>query len=102
MPKGYWIARIDVLNPEGYRAYVAANGEALSKYGGRFLVRAGPFTAVEGESRSRNIVIEFADYETALACYRSQEYQRAMALRHGQSVGDLIIVEGYDGPQPGA
>jgi uncharacterized protein (DUF1330 family) len=102
MPKGYWIARIDVLNAEGYRAYVAANGEALSKYGGRFVVRAGPFTTVEGESRARNIVIEFADYETALACYRSQEYQRAMALRQGQSVGDLIIVEGYDGPQPGA
>jgi uncharacterized protein (DUF1330 family) len=100
MPKGYWIARIDVSNAEGYRAYVAANGEALSKYGGRFLVRGGPFTAVEGQSRARNIVIEFADYGTALACYRSEEYQRAMALRQGQSVSDLIIVEGYDGPQP--
>jgi uncharacterized protein (DUF1330 family) len=101
MPKGYWIARIDVLNAEGYRAYVAANAEALGKYGGRFLVRGGPFAAVEGESRARNIVIEFADYETALACYRSEEYQRAMALRQGQCVSDLIIVEGYDGPQPG-
>jgi uncharacterized protein (DUF1330 family) len=101
MPKGYWIARIDVLNAEEYRAYVAANGEALSKYGGRFLVRGGPFEAVEGESRARNIVIEFADYATALACYRSEEYQRAIALRLGHCVSDLIIVEGYDGPQPG-
>jgi hypothetical protein len=24
-----------------------------------------------------------------------------MALRQGQCVSDLIIVEGYDGPQPG-
>jgi uncharacterized protein (DUF1330 family) len=102
MPKAYWVARIDVLNADGYRAYVAANGEALSKHGGRFLVRAGQFEAVEGQSRSRNIVIEFADYATALACYRSAEYQRAMALRQGQCVSDLIIVEGYDGPQPGA
>jgi len=102
MPKAYWVARIDVLNADGYRAYVAANGEALSKYGGRFLVRAGQFEAVEGQSRSRNIVIEFADYATALACYRSAEYQRAMALRQGQCVSELIIVEGYDGPQPGA
>jgi uncharacterized protein (DUF1330 family) len=101
MPKGYWIARIDVLNADGYSAYVAANKDALSKYGGRFLVRGGPFEAVEGESRSRNIVIEFADYATALACYRSADYQRAMALRQGQCVSDLVIVEGYDGPQPG-
>jgi len=102
MPKAYWVARIDVLNADSYRAYVAANGEALSKYGGRFLVRAGQFEAVEGQSRSRNIVIEFADYATALACYRSAEYQHAMALRQGQCESDLIIVEGYDGPQPGA
>jgi uncharacterized protein (DUF1330 family) len=101
MPKGYWIARIDVLNADGYSAYVAANKEALSKYGGRFLVRGAPFEAVEGESRARNIVIEFADYATALACYRSADYQRAKALRQGQCVSDLIIVEGYDGPQPG-
>jgi uncharacterized protein (DUF1330 family) len=102
MPKAYWIARVDVLDPEGYRAYVAANADALRQYGGRFLVRGGPFEAVEGESRSRNVVIEFADYASALACYRSAEYQRAMALRQGQCVIDLIIIEGYDGPQPGA
>jgi len=101
MPKGYWIARVDVLNADRYRAYVAANGEALGKYGGRFLVRGGPFEAVEGHSRARNIVIEFADYATALACYRSPEYQRAMALREGQCESELIIIEGYDGAQPG-
>jgi len=81
MPKAYWIARVDVLDPEGYRAYVAANAAALRRYGGRFLVRGGPFEAVEGESRARNVVIEFADHASALACYRSAEYQRAKALR---------------------
>jgi uncharacterized protein (DUF1330 family) len=101
MPKGYWIARVDVMNADGYRAYVAANAEAFARHGGRFLVRAGPSETVEGQSRARNVVIEFPDYATALACYRSDEYQRAMALRQGHSVADLIIIEGYDGPQPG-
>ena len=101
MPKGYWIARVDVLNADGYRAYVAANAEAFRRHGGRFLVRAGQSETVEGQSRARNIVIEFPDYATALACYRSDEYQRAMTLRQGHSVADLIIIEGYDGPQPG-
>jgi uncharacterized protein (DUF1330 family) len=100
MPKGYWIGRVDVTNPDGYKGYVTANAEPFRKYGARFLVRAGNFEAMEGDSRSRNVVIEFKDYPTALACYRSPEYQRAMALRKGHAVADIIVIEGYDGPQP--
>ncbi|HVX92135.1 MAG TPA: DUF1330 domain-containing protein [Xanthobacteraceae bacterium] len=100
MPKAYWIAHIDVNNPEAYKAYVAANAEAFRKYGARFLVRGGRSEVQEGQSRTRHVVIEFADYATALACYRSPEYAKAHALREGASVGDLVIVEGYDGPQP--
>ena len=100
MPKGYWIARIDVIDPEGYQAYVAADAEPFRKYGARFLVRGGLFEAVEGESRARNIVIEFKDYATALACYRSPEYARAAKLRKGSALADIIVIEGYDGVPP--
>jgi uncharacterized protein (DUF1330 family) len=55
---------------------------------------------MEGKFRSRLVVIEFSDYATALACYRSPEYEKALRLRVGKSEADLIIVEGYDGPQP--
>ena len=55
---------------------------------------------MEGAARSRTVVIEFKDYDTALACYRSPEYAEAIRLRAPASVGDLVIVEGYDGPQP--
>ncbi len=75
MPKGYWIARVDVHNEEGYKPYAAANAAIFKKYGGKFVVRAGKFESVEGTSRSRNVVIEFPDYAAALACYRSDEYQ---------------------------
>ena len=47
------------------------------------------------------MVLEFKDYATALACYNSPEYQAAIKLRTPHSVGDIVIVEGYDGPQPG-
>ena len=100
MAKGYWIARVDVHNDEGYKPYAAANPGIFKKFGGRFVVRGGKFEAPEGAARSRNVVIEFPDYAAALACYNSPEYARLVALRSPHSEGDLVIIEGYDGPQP--
>jgi uncharacterized protein (DUF1330 family) len=100
MAKGYWIVHIDVADPEKYKAYVAANAEPLRKYGARFLVRGGQFESVEGGSRGRNAVVEFPSYQAAIDCWKSPEYQRAIQLRKDVSTADLIVIEGYDGPQP--
>lgn len=100
MPKGYWLAQVDVTDAEKFKAYVEANQVAFGKYGARYLVRAGRHEAVEGRFRSRLVVIEFKDFETALACYRSQDYSHAIALRQGHAVADIVVVEGYDGAQP--
>ena len=101
MAKGYWIAGVDVSDPEAYQAYVRENGVAFAKFGGRFLVRGGSHRAAEGVARARQVVIEFKDYATALACFDSEEYQQARELRVKASQTELAIVEGYDGPQPG-
>ena len=100
MAKGYWIGRVDVHNEEGYKPYAQANGAIFKKWGGRFVVRGGKHTGVEGQARSRNVVIEFPDYETAMACYRSPEYQDNIKVRQPHSTAELIVIEGYDGPQP--
>ena len=100
MAKGYWIVRVDVADQEQYKAYVVANGAALKKYGARILVRAGRFENPEGGSRSRNGVIEFPSYQAALDCWLSPEYQQAIKLRQPVSTLDLVIIEGYEGPQP--
>lgn len=100
MTKGYWIGRVDVTDPEQYKNYVAANAEPFRKYGARFLVRAGQFENPEGGSRSRNVVIEFPSYQAALDCWHSPEYQAAIRHRVSAATIDLVIVEGYSGPQP--
>ncbi len=97
MAKGYWIGRVDVQNPEGYKDYVAANAAPLKAYGAKFIIRGGKFENPEGASRSRNVVIEFPDYAAALACYNSPDYQAAIKLRAPHSIADIIIIEGYDG-----
>lgn len=98
--KGYWIASLDVTNPDVYKTYVTANAEAFGKYGARFLTRGGQYVQLEGSNRSRNVILEFESVEQALACYHSPEYQRAKAIRDPISVGNIIIMPGYDGPQP--
>jgi uncharacterized protein (DUF1330 family) len=94
MAKGYWIARIDVADAEAYKSYVAAATPAYRKYGAKFPVRGGRYEAVEGQARSRNVVIEFESYDVALACYRSAEYQAAAQFRRNASMGEILVVEG--------
>ena len=101
MAKGYWIARMDVHDQDAYGTYLSMNGKAFAKYGARFLARAGTHEAVEGTPRSRNVIIEFPSYQAALDCYRSPEYADAMAVRATASEGEMLIIEGYEGPQPG-
>jgi uncharacterized protein (DUF1330 family) len=102
MPKAYWIAHVDVADPDAYKLYIAANAVAFAKYGAKFLVRGGTHEVVEGGLKSRHVVIEFPDLATARACYASPEYAEALKLRAAPvSSGDLVIIEGYDGPQPG-
>lgn len=101
MPKAHWIARIDVADLEQYKKYVAANAAAFTDFGAKFLVRAGAFETMEGSRRRRKVVIEFPSDQAAKDCDQSPAYQAAMALRRPLASGDLSIVEGCDGPQPG-
>jgi uncharacterized protein (DUF1330 family) len=96
MAKAYWVAHVTVDDPEQYEKYKAANAVAFAKYGAKFIIRGGPQTLREGNMRARTVVIEFPDLATAQACYDSPEYQHALSLRRDISVGDLVIVEGYD------
>ncbi len=59
MAKGYWLAQVEVTDPDGYKDYVAANQAAFRKYGARYVIRAGRYEAVEGACRSR-LVVSFA------------------------------------------
>lgn len=92
--KGYWIARIDVRDPPAYQPYVDTAKPAFERFGARFLARGGAFEALEGEARARNVLIEFASTDQALACWHSDEYQRAREHRLPVSTGEIVIVEG--------
>jgi uncharacterized protein (DUF1330 family) len=96
MPKAYWIARVDVRDPEGYKDYVAAAKLAFDKYDARFLARGGTSIAAEGPGRARNVIIEFASLQAARDCYHSPEYQHAASIRQKHADGEIVLVEGFE------
>jgi uncharacterized protein (DUF1330 family) len=96
--KGYWIAHVNITDPERYKDYVAANAAPLKKYGARFLVRNGESEVSRGQlAGRRHVVIEFDSYATAKACHDSPEYQAAAKIRDEASNAEFIIIEGYEG-----
>ena len=95
MPKGYWIAHVEVTDPDEYVHYVDGAKAAFEKYGAHFLARGGQNAEVEGpHGRSRHVVTEFPSYQAALDCYNSSEYQAAREHRLPAGVASITLVEG--------
>jgi uncharacterized protein (DUF1330 family) len=100
MAKGYWIAHVNVTNADGYKQYTSMLQDIFRQHHARYVTRGGTIEVVEGTAHPRLVVIEFPSYQAALDCYRSPEYAKAIAQRQASADADLIVAEGYDGPQP--
>ena len=94
MPKGYWMVRVTVNDPERYKDYIAANKAPLEKYGAKFIVRGGTYEVVKGTSRERHVILEFPSFAAARDCFASPEYQAALAIFKTCAESDVVIVEG--------
>ena len=94
MPKAYWIVHVSVHDAERYPEYLTAAIPVFEKYGANFVVRGGAYEVMEGNARDRNVVVEFADRDTAKACYDSAEYSAAKLIRQKYADADFIIIDG--------
>ena len=60
---------------------------------GKFLVRGGKNRTNDGINSPRTVVVEFPNYDTAIACYDSPEYQEAHDILEGHVLRHHQIVE---------
>ena len=94
--KAYWVAQINVQDSHGYKAYADKAADAIAEHGGRYLVRGGAQTLLEGAVvGARTVVIEFPSRQHAEACYHSEAYQKARQFREGAAEFNAIVIEGY-------
>jgi uncharacterized protein (DUF1330 family) len=95
--KAYAIVVEDIKDQEMFASYRTKVMATLETFGGRFLVRGGKATTLEGAwPRARTVVIEFPSRERAEAWYRSPEYQAILPLRAKAGEADFIIIDGVE------
>ena len=93
--KGYWVCIYEKIdNPEKLKQYAIKAKPAVEKYSGKFLVRGGKNRTNEGIKTPRIVVVEFDDYNSAVKCYDSAEYQEAHNILNGHVIRHHQIVEG--------
>jgi len=90
----YWIAHVNVTDPDAYGEYAKRATGAIEAHGGEFLARATRTVWLEGNERARNVVVRFPSVEDAERCYRSDTYQEALSFARDAAERDLCIIEG--------
>jgi len=91
----YVVVQEDIKDEAAFDSYRKQVVPMITAHGGRFIVRGGKFTVLEGEwPMPRLVIIEFPSRRAAEGWYRSPEYQKILTLRLKSSTGNLVIADG--------
>jgi len=94
--KGYWVALYkQINNVDNLKNYGAKVTPIIKSFGGKPLVRGGKYQRIEGEDFSRTVIWEFPNFQKAIECHESKEYQEGWNLAKDTTERNLQIVEGF-------
>ena len=91
----YVVVTERVTDENGFAECRSAVLDTLIPFKGRFTIRGGRLSMIEGEwPMPRLVVIEFPSREAAEGWYHSPAYQKIVPMRLNSAVGNLVIVDG--------
>ena len=91
----YVIVDLSIHNKEEIVEYQKLTPATVAAYDGKFIVRGGQVTPLEGDWKpERMVVIEFPSVERAQEWWNSEEYSKAKLIRQRTAITKMIIVEG--------
>lgn len=91
----YLIVDLEVLDPVAYEDYRRDVPAIIAAHAGRYLVRGGAATLLEGDRQpQRQVVLEFPSMEQLQAFYDDPAYQPLKELRQRIAKGTLFAVQG--------
>ena len=92
----YLIANLDVIDPVAFAGYRDLVAPLIARFGGRYLVRGGAITDVEGSlGLKRTVILEFDTMDALKAFYHSPEYAPLIAMRTKAATSHVSLLEGY-------
>ena len=96
MKKGYWVvAYRSISDPSAVKAYGELAVPALESFGARFLTTSkSRVEPQEAGMQQRTILVEFDNYDLAVAARKSEAYQKALEALGTGAERDFRIVEG--------
>jgi uncharacterized protein (DUF1330 family) len=95
--KAYCIVYEFIDDPALFEQYRKKVMQTIEAYGGRFVVRGGKFTVLEGETPCERIaVLEFPSRKAAEEWYHSPAYQKILPLRLNASRCSIVIADGVE------
>ena len=96
MKKAYWISLYTkVDSQENLIKYAEIVTPIIKSYGGKALVRGGKYYTYDGDNFIRTVIWEFPNYEKAVECHDSEEYQAGWAIAKKTTTRHMQIVEGF-------
>jgi uncharacterized protein (DUF1330 family) len=91
---GYVVAQVEITDQAKFQEYAQKVPAIVAQYGGRYVIRGGAITPVEGEAPKRLTVIAFDSAEKAKAFENSPEYGVVRPIRQASAKSTIFIVEG--------
>jgi uncharacterized protein (DUF1330 family) len=91
----YIVVDISINDPKVYERYKLLAPPSIAVYGGKYLVRGGSASPLEGAwSPQRFVILEFPTADAARNWWSSPEYAEAKALRQSCADTDMLLVDG--------
>jgi uncharacterized protein (DUF1330 family) len=91
----YVIVDVTIHDFKEYEEYKKLTPEAIAAYDGKFIVRGGQTTILEGDwDPGRIVVLEFPTVDRAKEWWSSEIYTKAKIIRQRSADTKMIIVDG--------
>ncbi len=95
----YVIAHVRVHDKSRYEEYMRLAATSVVSHGGRYIARGGAVETLDGGWRPQRLVLlEFPSMDAARRWWASEDYRRAMAIRHATATSEIVLLEGLDVP----
>ena len=87
----------EIYDKEKYMQYVGKVPAIVEKFGGRYMIRGGKTTVIDGDwNPLRFIMIEFENMDKFNAWWNSAEYKAVAPLREESAKTNAVVIEGIE------